>query len=100
MKDAQEIFKDRPEAAKKLAEAVGRACGSCKLLTKEEIDRTKLSQAHTKTKIADAQPPRKMSPISKQMLKTLSETAGHGNTEETILILFTDRSIYGVVEYF
>ncbi|XP_076652678.1 uncharacterized protein LOC143358965 [Halictus rubicundus] len=31
LKDALEIFKDRPEAAKKLVEAVSKACGGCKI---------------------------------------------------------------------
>ncbi|XP_076292657.1 uncharacterized protein LOC143214944 [Lasioglossum baleicum] len=31
LKDALEIFKDRPEAARKLVEAVSKACGGCKI---------------------------------------------------------------------
>nr|XP_033336329.1 protein lethal(3)malignant blood neoplasm 1 [Megalopta genalis] len=31
LKDALEIFKDRPEAAKKLVEAVAKSCGGCKI---------------------------------------------------------------------
>ncbi|XP_066596441.1 uncharacterized protein [Prorops nasuta] len=35
LKDAQEIFKDNPEKAQKLVEAVAKTCASCKLLAKE-----------------------------------------------------------------
>ncbi|XP_060828011.1 protein lethal(3)malignant blood neoplasm 1 [Bombus pascuorum] len=41
LKDAQEILKARPEIAKKLVEAVARACSACKLVTKtDESERT------------------------------------------------------------
>ncbi|CAL7932914.1 unnamed protein product [Xylocopa violacea] len=36
LKDAQEIFKDRPEAAKKLLEALSRACSACKVTDKSD----------------------------------------------------------------
>ncbi|XP_076626948.1 uncharacterized protein LOC143344621 [Colletes latitarsis] len=46
LKDALEIFKDRPETAKKLVEAVARACSSCKIPVKqgEAITKSKLAQ--------------------------------------------------------
>lgn len=77
VKNAQEIFKDRPEAAKKLLEAVGRACGSCKLLTKQEDDRTKSNQVHAKV-ITESPLQKKMDPLMKQMMKILSESAKRG----------------------
>lgn len=41
MKDAQEISKARPVIAKKLVEAVARACSACKLVVKtDESERT------------------------------------------------------------
>ncbi|XP_071870430.1 uncharacterized protein [Bombus fervidus] len=41
LKDAQEILKARPEIAKKLVEAVARACSACKLVMKtDESERT------------------------------------------------------------
>ncbi|XP_011344527.1 uncharacterized protein LOC105283458 [Ooceraea biroi] len=79
LKDAQEIFKDRPEAAKKLVEAVGRACGSCKLLVIQEDDRTKSNQINAKT-ITESPLQKKMDPILKQMMKILSENAKRANT--------------------
>lgn len=66
MKDAQEIFKDRPEAAKKLIEAVMKACGSCKIPIKQEDDRPK------PIKIVTESPQKKMDPILKQMMKILT----------------------------
>lgn len=41
MKDAQEILNGRPEIARKLVEAVARACSACKLVVKtDESERT------------------------------------------------------------
>jgi len=77
VKDAQEIFKDRPEAARKLVEAVGRACGNCKLLTKQEDDRTKSNEIHA-NRFTESPLQKKMDPISRQMMKMLTETAKHG----------------------
>lgn len=72
MKDAQEIFKDRPEAAKKLLEAVAKACGSCNIPTKQENN-----QPTEPTKAPVTEPPLQKK-IVKQMLKTLSETVKSG----------------------
>lgn len=83
MKDAQEIFKDRPEAAKKLIEAVMRACGGCKIPIKQEDDRPKPKPA---TEI----PPQRKEPILKRM-KILSGSA----TEE-----FTVTKVSGELEIF
>jgi len=68
VKDAQEIFKDRPEAAKKLIEAVMKACSGCKLPIKQEDDRPK----PTKTIATESPPQKKMDPILKQMMKILT----------------------------
>lgn len=65
MKDAQEIFKDRPEAAKKLIEAVMKACGGCKIPIKQEEPRPKPT-------VAELPPQKKMEPILKQMMKILT----------------------------
>ncbi|XP_012230618.1 uncharacterized protein l(3)mbn [Linepithema humile] len=64
LKDAQEIFKDRPEAAKKLVEAVIKACSGCKI---PQGDLPK------PTKTVTELPQKKMDPILKQMMKILSE---------------------------
>ncbi|XP_011701992.1 PREDICTED: protein lethal(3)malignant blood neoplasm 1 isoform X2 [Wasmannia auropunctata] len=69
LKDAQEIFKDRPEAAKKLIEAVMKACSSCKLPIKQEDARPK----PPKTTTQSPPPQKKMDPILKQMMKILTE---------------------------
>ncbi|XP_032683650.1 uncharacterized protein LOC116849998 [Odontomachus brunneus] len=41
LKDAQEIFKDRPEAAKKLVEAISRACSGCKIVVAKDEEPAK-----------------------------------------------------------
>ncbi|XP_025992141.2 protein lethal(3)malignant blood neoplasm 1 [Solenopsis invicta] len=74
LKDAQEIFKDRPEAAKKLIEAVMRACGGCKIPIKQEDDRPKPKPA---TEI----PPQRKEPILKRM-KILSANLPAKNISE------------------
>jgi len=89
VKDAQEIFKDRPEAAKKLLEAVARACGNCKLLTKQEDDRTKSNEIHVNP-TTELPLQKKMDPISRQMIKILTEKEkninGRLNRKKTIMI--------------
>lgn len=67
MKDAQEIFKDRPEAAKRLIEAVMKACSGCKLPIKQEDDKPKPTKAVTVSPLQ-----KKMDPILKQMMKILT----------------------------
>ncbi|KAL0133909.1 hypothetical protein PUN28_001094 [Cardiocondyla obscurior] len=67
LKDAQEIFKDRPEVAKKLIEAVMKACSSCKIPAKQEDDRPKPIKP-----VTQSLPQKKVEPILKQMMKTLT----------------------------
>ncbi|XP_054006969.1 protein lethal(3)malignant blood neoplasm 1 [Hylaeus anthracinus] len=52
LKDALEIFKDRPEAAKKLVEAVAKACGSCTIPIKQDKINDTTPAAPTDTPIA------------------------------------------------
>lgn len=68
MKDAQEIFKDRPEAAKKLVEAVIKACGGCKISMDEQPKPAKT--------VTESPLQKKMDSMLKQM-KTL-ENVKHG----------------------
>ncbi|KOC68632.1 Protein lethal(3)malignant blood neoplasm 1 [Habropoda laboriosa] len=68
LKDAQAIFKDRPEAAKKLAEAVARACSACKIAVKTG------STTQTTPTVATATTQRTPSPVLQAMLKVLIET--------------------------
>lgn len=70
MKDAQEIFKERPEAAKKLVEAVIKACGGCKIPTDDHPKSAKI--------VTESPLQKEMDPILKQMMKTLSENVKHG----------------------
>lgn len=70
VKDAQEIFKDRPEAAKKLVEAVMKACGGCKIPMDEQPKPAKT--------VTESPLQKKMEPILKQMMKTLLENVKHG----------------------
>lgn len=67
MKDAQEIFKDRPEAAKKLIEAIMKACSGCKIPIKQENDRPKPVKTVTESPLQ-----KKMEPILKRMMKILT----------------------------
>lgn len=52
MKDAQEIFKDRPEAAKKLVEAITKACSDCKIAAMKDEDLAKRPEKRGKTDIS------------------------------------------------
>lgn len=72
MKDAQEIFKDRPEAAKKLVEAVIKACSGCKIPTGDLPKSAKTTES----------PQKKMDPILKRMMKILSEKHGKNKTKK------------------
>ncbi|XP_020281361.1 protein lethal(3)malignant blood neoplasm 1 isoform X2 [Pseudomyrmex gracilis] len=76
LKDAQEIFKDRPEAAKKLLEAVAKACAGCKIPIprKQEDNRPKPAKVTTESPLQ-----KKMDPIIKQMMRTLTETVKRAN---------------------
>jgi len=67
VKDAQEIFKDRPEAAKKLIEAIMKACSGCKIPIKQENDRPKPVKTVTESPLQ-----KKMEPILKRMMKILT----------------------------
>ncbi|KYQ53059.1 Protein lethal(3)malignant blood neoplasm 1 [Trachymyrmex zeteki] len=67
LKDAQEIFKDRPEAAKKLIEAIMKACSGCKIPIKQENDRPKPVKTVTESPLQ-----KKMEPILKRMMKILT----------------------------
>lgn len=49
MKDAQEIFKDRPEAAKKLVEAISKACSGCKISAAKDEELAKKPEKRGKT---------------------------------------------------
>lgn len=69
MKDAQEIFKDRPEAAKKLVEAVIKACGGCQIPTDDHPKPAKTTESPLQ---------KEMDPIFKQMIRTLAENVKHG----------------------
>ncbi|CAK9833606.1 Protein lethal(3)malignant blood neoplasm 1 [Anthophora retusa] len=73
VKDAQEIFKDRPEAAKKLAEAVARACSACKITVKTA------STTQTPPTVATSTHQRTMSPLLQAMMKVLVENKRKGD---------------------
>ncbi|CAK9798768.1 Protein lethal(3)malignant blood neoplasm 1 [Anthophora plagiata] len=73
VKDAQEIFKDRPEAAKKLAEAVARACSACKITVKTA------STTQTPPTVATSTYQRTMSPLLQAMMKVLVEDKRKGD---------------------
>ncbi|XP_014472148.1 PREDICTED: protein lethal(3)malignant blood neoplasm 1 [Dinoponera quadriceps] len=62
LKDAQEIFKDRPEAAKKLVEAISKACSGCKIAKDEDL--TKKPEKHVDTSKSLANKLRKENVIS------------------------------------
>jgi len=83
VKDAQEIFKDRPEAAKKLVEAVMKACGGCKIPMDEQ---SKPAKTITES------PQKKMEPILKQMIKTLSENVKHGKIKSKTRLLKSNKN--------
>ncbi|KAM0729558.1 Protein lethal(3)malignant blood neoplasm 1 [Formica fusca] len=74
LKDAQEIFKDRPEAAKKLVEAVIKACGGCKIPTDDHPKSAKI--------VTESPLQKEMDPILKQMMKTLSENVKHDEEKQ------------------
>ncbi|XP_011643642.1 protein lethal(3)malignant blood neoplasm 1 isoform X2 [Pogonomyrmex barbatus] len=78
LKDAQEIFKDRPEAAKKLIEAVMKACGGCKIPIKQEDNRPKPTESPLQ---------KKMDPILKQMMKILTANTSKSFSEEKSKII-------------
>lgn len=84
MKDAQEIFKDRPEAAKKLVEAVMKACGGCKIPMDEQ---PKPAKTVTETPLQ-----KKMEPILKQMIKILSENVKHGKIKSKTRLLKLNKN--------
>ncbi|KAL6443747.1 hypothetical protein ACFW04_001675 [Cataglyphis niger] len=73
LKDAQEIFKDRPEAAKKLVEAAIKACGGCKIPTDDHPKPAKTTESPLQ---------KEMDPIFKQMIKTLAENAKHDEEKQ------------------
>nr|KAF7416556.1 hypothetical protein H0235_011087 [Vespula pensylvanica] len=71
LKDAREIFKDRPEAAKKLFEVVTKACSGCKIPTNKS---TEVNQNEILTKDAESLIENKIiKPILKEMMKVLIE---------------------------
>ncbi|KAG5329799.1 MBN protein, partial [Acromyrmex charruanus] len=77
LKDAQEIFKDRPEAAKKLIEAIMKACSGCKIPIKQENDRPKPVKTITESPLQ-----KKMEPILKRMMKILTTNTSKSFSEE------------------
>ncbi|KAG5339142.1 MBN protein, partial [Acromyrmex heyeri] len=77
LKDAQEIFKDRPEAAKKLIEAIMKACSGCKIPIKQENDRPKPVKTVTESPLQ-----KKMEPILKRMMKILTANTSKSFSEE------------------
>ncbi|KAK2588995.1 hypothetical protein KPH14_001844 [Odynerus spinipes] len=70
LKDAQEVFKDRPEAAKKLLEAVAKSCGGCKIPIKSSRDE---NASKISTKNSEPSTGIKVEPILKEMVKVLTE---------------------------
>ncbi|XP_043674749.1 protein lethal(3)malignant blood neoplasm 1 [Vespula pensylvanica] len=71
LKDAREIFKDRPEAAKKLFEVVTKACSGCKIPTNKS---TEVNQNEILTKDAESLIENKIiKPILKEMMKKEDE---------------------------
>ncbi|KAG7210022.1 hypothetical protein KM043_011602 [Ampulex compressa] len=72
LKDARDIFKDRPEAAKKLAQAVAMACSSCKIKLEEEEKGVLVKSTPTTT---DSTIQKKVAPVLREMMKTLAEKA-------------------------
>ncbi|XP_017761515.1 PREDICTED: uncharacterized protein LOC108551766 [Eufriesea mexicana] len=70
LKDAQEIFKDRPEVAKKLVEAVAaRACSSCKVAAKTE--KSEITSQITPT-VTPSISQRQLNPLLQKMTKSLT----------------------------
>ncbi|XP_076240921.1 uncharacterized protein LOC143183281 [Calliopsis andreniformis] len=72
LKDAQEIFKDRPEAARKLVEAVAKACGGCKIPIKQDHPDNSTQTVPTAPSISGRSAPR--SSVLKEMTKTPTNT--------------------------
>ncbi|OAD54293.1 Protein lethal(3)malignant blood neoplasm 1 [Eufriesea mexicana] len=71
LKDAQEIFKDRPEVAKKLVEAVAaRACSSCKVAAKTE--KSEITSQITPT-VTPSISQRQLNPLLQKMTKSSNE---------------------------
>ncbi|KAL2742739.1 protein lethal(3)malignant blood neoplasm 1 [Vespula maculifrons] len=71
LKDAREIFKDKPEAAKKLFEVVTKACSGCKIPTNKSTEVN-----HNEILPKDAEPlieNKIIKPILKEMMKVLTE---------------------------
>ncbi|XP_015430207.1 PREDICTED: protein lethal(3)malignant blood neoplasm 1 [Dufourea novaeangliae] len=75
LKDALEIFKDRPEAAKKLVEAVANACGGCKIPIKDDKVVSPTPVAPT---IATSTSRAKFGPLLENMTRTLTENGNPG----------------------
>lgn len=75
MKDALEIFKDRPEAARKLVEAVTAACGGCKIpIEADKMADTARTTPATGTTTSRAN----LGPLLAKMTKTLAESGKLG----------------------
>ncbi|XP_076757006.1 uncharacterized protein LOC143427063 [Xylocopa sonorina] len=69
LKDAQEIFKDRPEVAKKLVEALSRACSGCKVADKS---------AETSSSVTTTERKPITSPLLQRMMKLQTEKKKDG----------------------
>lgn len=82
VKDAQEIFKDRPEAARKLVEAVAKACGGCKIPIKQDPDNN-TQTAPTVTSV----PGTKVDSVFREMMKTLAESTKDGKSDTTLTVM-------------
>ncbi|KAI4495864.1 hypothetical protein M0802_008270 [Mischocyttarus mexicanus] len=70
LKDAREIFKDRPESAKKLFEAVARSCSGCKIPINEN---SKINEDEVFTKNSESLTGKNIQPILKNMMEVLIE---------------------------
>lgn len=82
MKDAREIFKDRPEAAKKLFEVVTKSCSGCKIPTNKSSE---VNENEILTKNVEPLIEKKIiKPILKEMIKVLTENRKKTGWEKDI----------------
>lgn len=78
MKDAEEIFKDKPEQAKMLAEALVKSCASCEIPELERQETSSFVKAETTTiipKKIEVRLEKKLDLAMKEMMKVLNKKA-------------------------
>ncbi|XP_001604475.1 uncharacterized protein LOC100120883 [Nasonia vitripennis] len=86
LKDAEEIFKDKPEQAKMLAEALVKSCASCEIPELERQETSSFVKAETTTTIpkkVEVRLDKKLDLAMKEMMKVLSKKADMVQTDNT-----------------